>query len=170
MALNREYFDSLNLEVVKKKYYNANKVEAVLQDIRQQAAAMAAENEQLKAQFEELSGQKAEIGNAVLSAQTVYKTTVARAKAQAQSIIDGATAKRDAIIGDAAAQQDYAVKHVSDCYRKVKEQYEACIDEINNNWQDYLCGLTMDGDCPVPDIGKKVDAIAQELFFFDNEE
>ena len=170
MALNREYFDSLNLEVVKKKYYNANKVEAILQDIRTQAEALRVENEGLKAQLEALNSQKAEIGSAVLSAQTVYKTTLSRAKLQAKDIIDEANAKRDAIIDGAVKQQEYVVKHVGDCYRKVREQYEACIDEVNKNWQEYLCGLTMEGDSPVPDIDKKVDAIAHELFFFDNEE
>ncbi len=30
MALDQKYFDDINIDVVKKKYYNANKVNAVL--------------------------------------------------------------------------------------------------------------------------------------------
>ena len=29
MALDKEFFDSVNIDVVKKKYYNANKVNAL---------------------------------------------------------------------------------------------------------------------------------------------
>ena len=37
MALDAEYFDSIYIEVVKKKYYDAGKVQAVFADIREQA-------------------------------------------------------------------------------------------------------------------------------------
>ena len=29
MALDKEYFDAINIDIVKKKYYNANKVNAL---------------------------------------------------------------------------------------------------------------------------------------------
>ena len=32
MALDQAYFDAINIDLVKKKYYNANKVEAVLEE------------------------------------------------------------------------------------------------------------------------------------------
>ena len=47
MALNKEYFDSIHIDVVKKKYYNANKVEAVFSDIKKQALAMYEENKSM---------------------------------------------------------------------------------------------------------------------------
>ena len=40
MALDKEFFDSVNIDVVKKKYYNANKVNALLGNIQQQAETM----------------------------------------------------------------------------------------------------------------------------------
>ena len=40
MALDKEFFDSVNIDVVKKKYYNANKVNALLGNIQQQAEPM----------------------------------------------------------------------------------------------------------------------------------
>ena len=43
MALDKEYFDAISIDLVKKKYYNANKVNAVLDDIRAQALAMTEE-------------------------------------------------------------------------------------------------------------------------------
>ena len=44
MALDQKYFDDINIDVVKKKYYNANKVNAVLEDIREQALRLEEEN------------------------------------------------------------------------------------------------------------------------------
>lgn len=43
MALDKEFFDSVNIDVVKKKYYNANKVNALLGNIQQQAETMGQE-------------------------------------------------------------------------------------------------------------------------------
>mgnify|MGYP000030783089 CR=1 FL=1 len=48
MALNQEYFDAISIDVVKKKYYNANKVNALLQDIREQAIHLEEENRSLR--------------------------------------------------------------------------------------------------------------------------
>ena len=48
MALDQAYFDSIHIDVVKRKYYNANKVEAVFDDIRKQAQALQDENEALR--------------------------------------------------------------------------------------------------------------------------
>ena len=42
MALDAAYFDSIYIEVVKKKYYEAAKVQKVFRDIRRQAEADAA--------------------------------------------------------------------------------------------------------------------------------
>ena len=48
MALDQDYFDLIHIEVVKKKYYNANKVEAVFADIRRQAQELTEENAALR--------------------------------------------------------------------------------------------------------------------------
>ena len=69
MALDKEFFDSVNIDVVKKKYYNANKVNALLGNIQQQAETMGQENELLRTQLEALNGQKSEIGDTLLSAR-----------------------------------------------------------------------------------------------------
>ena len=37
MALDKEFFESVNIDVVKKKYYNANKVNTLLGSIQEQA-------------------------------------------------------------------------------------------------------------------------------------
>lgn len=167
MALNKDYFDAIHIDVVKKKYYNANKVEAVFHDIRIQAEALTAENEQLRAQLEQFNGRKAEIGEAVLSAQTIYRDIVSKANARAEEIIAAAEQERQDIIAETQRQQEYAVARVEKCYARMKEQHMACIDAINSEWQDFLCGLYPEDEEPgaeLPsDLSDKVSAIAAQL-------
>lgn len=171
MALDKEYFDSIHIDVVKKKYYNANKVEAVFSDIRARAEALSAENERLRAQLDLLNGKKAEIGEAVLSAQVIYRDIISKANARADEIIAEAELTRKDIVSETLRQQEYAVARVEKCYARMKEQHMACIEAINAEWQDFLCGLfPEDGEeAAVPeDLSDKVGAIARELFDIEN--
>ena len=172
MALNREYFDAIHIEVVKKKYYNANKVEAVFNDIREQAVAMYEENLAMKAQLEAFKNCKVEISEAVLAAQTLQKEIVEKANIRAAEIIEDAEAKRDSIMEESLRLQEYAVNRVHDCYARIKEQHMAGIEALNAEWQNFLCGLypqeevaekTVDDGVPA-DLSEKVGAIAKELF------
>lgn len=167
MALNKEYFDAIHIDVVKKKYYNANKVEAVFRDIRTQAEALTAENEELRAQLEQLNGKKAEIGEAVISAQNIYRGIVGKANARADEIIASAREERRAIIQESHRQQEYAVAKVEKCYARMKEQHMAAIEAINAEWQEFLCGLFPEDEEPIPavpaDLSDKLGAIAKQL-------
>ena len=101
MALDKEFFDSVNIDVVKKKYYNANKVNALLGNIQQQAETMGQENELLRTQLEALNGQKSEIGDTLLSARALAKKIEDQARAQAEETIRQAQEKADAIVREA---------------------------------------------------------------------
>ena len=87
MALDQAYFDAIHIDVVKKKYYNAGKVEAVLEDIRRQALLMNRENELLAGQLNALHGQKAEISDTLLSAKSIAQQIIADAQSQADKIL-----------------------------------------------------------------------------------
>ena len=180
MALDKEYFDSIHIDVVKKKYYNANKVEVVFQDIRRQAEALNEENEQMRAQLEALNDKTLEIGDAVLTGQAVYKKLVNKARERAEQIIAEAEQQKAEIIKDAMEQQEYAVKRVQNCYTKIQEQHSAFMDAINSEWQDFLCGLYAEdeefdmlppkdsGGISQKDIESKVGDIAKALFSCDD--
>lgn len=171
MALDQVYFDSIHIDVVKKKYYNANKVEAVLQDIRRQALAMSEENALLRRQLEALNGQKNEIGDALLSAKTISQQMIMDAQERADEIIAQADERSEEILAEAQRRQDYAVERVEACYSRMKEQHMACIEAINAEWQEFLCDLFPEEEPPAPeDLSQKVDAIAKELFSMDSEE
>ena len=172
MALNREYFEAIHIDVVKKKYYNANKVEAVFSDIKEQALAMYEENRSMKEQLSSINDSKHEIVDAVLSAKAVCREMLEKARAEAAEIVAEAERKRDAIMEESMRQQEYAVNQVHACYARIKEQHMAGIEALNAEWQNFLCGLypqeevaekTVDDGVPA-DLSEKVGAIAKELF------
>ena len=172
MALDQAYFDAIHIDVVKKKYYNANKVNAVFEDIRQQAEALNAENEALRRQLGALNDKKFEIGDAVLSAQTVYREVVAKANERAAQILADAERSRKEILEKSLRQQEYAVHRVQACYDRMRQQHMSCIEAINAEWQDFLCGLLPEEEePPLPtDVTEKVGAIANELFAIGQDE
>jgi len=173
MALNKEYFDAIHIDVVKKKYYNANKVEALLADIRTQAEALVKENQQLREQVELFSGQKAEIGDAILSAKTIAQHMILQAREQADGIVAQAQKKSGEILAEAISQQEYAAKQMSECFERVKKLQQDSIEALNSEWQSFLCGLYPEDDEPAPmpekedfipgDIGATLGAIARDI-------
>ncbi len=195
MALDKEFFDSVNIDVVKKKYYNANKVNALLENIQRQAETMGQENELLRTQLEALNGQKTEIGDTLLSARALAKKIEDQARAQAEETIRQAQEKADALVREAEHksqelteslpdQQEYAAKCVENCLNKLKKQHVEAIEMLNNEWQDFLCGLMPEEHTDVaetetesepadtqaqentedmPELQERVNTIAKEL-------
>ena len=180
MALDNKYFDSIHIDLVKRKYHYANEVEAVLQDIRRQAAALHVENETLRtrlsalteeneamrAKLGALNDQKVEIGGAVLSAQAIYREVLAKANQRAEEIVAAAERRRQEIIEETWRRQEHTVQYVESCYSRLKQQHLASIEALNAEWQDFLCGLLTEDEelFPAPnDLEQKVGAIAQEL-------
>lgn len=141
MALDSNFFDSINIDVVKKKYYNANKVNALLEDIRTQAEALTAENADMRRQLDVLSGQKENISDAILSARAISQHIIDDAKAQAESIVSDARAKSEQLIQEGMDMQESAVERVRRCYDSMKQQHEQSIAAIEADWQEFLCGL-----------------------------
>ena len=47
MAITTEYLDSIRFEIAKQKYYNANKVNAKMEEIKSAVAELITENELL---------------------------------------------------------------------------------------------------------------------------
>ena len=167
MALDKEYFDAIHIDIVKKKYYNANKVEAVFEDIRRQAAALTEENERLRQELNARSGHREELRESVISAQAIYQRIIEKAQQRADAILSKARRESEEIRRSNEAQQDLAVKQVEACLSRVRQLQEAAIEEINTQWQNFLIGLypeeESDSDKVPADLSDKVDSIAREL-------
>ena len=170
MALNKEYFEGIHIDVVKKKYYNANKVEAVFADIRRQAEELNAENQRLRSRLEGLSGQKEALGDTILFAQEIYQEIIERANQEADQILAEARQESEQMRKDASRQQEQAAYQMERCLSKVRQLQQDAIDTINAEWQAFLCGLYPEVKMPArreeeppADLARKVDAIAREM-------
>lgn len=134
MALDREILSSLGLEIAKKKYYNASKVESVIEDMRRHAAAQDEENAALRARLEVLSYGKEEIGDAILSAKTIAQQLLAEAQEEADKLLSGAREEADRLLSKAKSE---AGRLVSDA----REEAERLVTEAEEQRAARL------GDC-----------------------
>lgn len=143
MALDQEYFDSISIDVAKKKYYNVNKVNAVLDDIRVQAAALMAENASLREQLHSMNSKKAEIGDTLMSAQALARRIIAEANERADAILADAEAQRQALSARRDTAQECAARNFEQCVDALKQEHMKCIDMLNSRLQDFLCELNL---------------------------
>ena len=166
MALDQEYFDSIEIEVVRKKYYNANKVEAVFADIRRQAEELNRENEALRRELDKQRSRKTELSQAAISARDIYRRMIDKARAESEEMLAQAREESEAIRAAALQQQEDCARQVGACLGRVRRAQEEAIEGLSREWQRFLCGLYPE-DRPeqqIPaDLSDKVDAIAREL-------
>lgn len=162
MALDQEFFDSIQIDVVKKKYYNANKVNALLADICAQAQALEQENQALRTQVGTLSQRKDEIGDTLLTAQAAARDIVAKAKVQAGRILADAQRQREELLSGAADQQEYAAACVERTFDKLKRQQMENIEVLNGLWQEFLCGLATEPEEPTEEEPQEAQAAQPE--------
>lgn len=163
MALDQDFFDSIQLEIAKKKYYNAGKVDAVIQSIREQARQVTEENAALREELSALTRQKKEIGDALLSAKTISREIILDAQQQADELLRQARAEKEAAEEEHRRREELSVQRVQETLSHMKEYHEACIASLNREWQSFLCSLDEESTPPA-DLSDKVDAIAREMF------
>ena len=196
MALDAAYFDSIYIEVVKRKYYDAAKVQAVFEDIRRRAEELNEENARLRRELEQHNERRVELGDALLSAQSVYQDVVDKARVRADAITAEAEKRSQALMAEtrreseqilarSRKQEENAARRVEAAFDRMKQLHLASVDALNAQWQAFLCSL--DGEeepepvreepCPAEpepeelpaDLEEKVGAIAQELFAMEQE-
>ena len=157
MALDAEYFDSIYIEVVKRKYYEASKVQAVFEDIRRQAEALNAENERLRREQAEVTDRKVELGEVLLNAQTIYQEIVGRANEKAAAITDEAQRRGEEILEEARRQsqqllqrsrnqEEVAARRVEEAFDRMKQLHQQSIEALNAQWQEFLRSLDPETD------------------------
>ncbi len=72
-----------------------------------------------------------------------------------------------------AGDQEHAVRCVEACFEKLRRQHLDAIDQINAQWQEFLCGLYTGEETEeeVPgDLSERVSAIAEAMDALDNGE
>lgn len=185
MALDQAYFDAIHIDLVKKKYYNANKVEAVLEDIRRQASLLNRENELLGRRLYTLSGQKDEISEALLSAKTIAQQIISDAQDQAEKILAEAKCRSREMTAEAERES----REMTAEAEALRQQLPRRLDELERHLREEMLGFTADlcGELrsfsalpeeeeepevePLPDdLGERVDAIARQIRAIEDEE
>ncbi|MDO4816753.1 MAG: hypothetical protein Q4A83_09210 [Bacillota bacterium] len=104
MSITIEELDSLEFEIVKQKYYNANKVNAKLDELKAGVRELIEENQSLKNSIAESEKLAAASDAMINSAQQVADAKISEAEAKADEIIRAAQEKAQGIITGAALQ------------------------------------------------------------------
>ena len=102
MSITIEELDNLGFEIVKQKYYNANKVNAKMEELKAAVRELIEENAKLKAAAVEESAEVSAAGEELVkSAHKVADMTIREAEAKAERIVGAAQTEAKRILDEA---------------------------------------------------------------------
>ena len=130
MAITTEYLDSISFEIAKQKYYNANKVNAKMEEIKAAVAELIAENEQLRAELAEIGSTKEKIAELMISTQATAEEMLNKAGAEAEQILAEARRQAESLTAEKRFNEQAASLGLS------PRQIEA-IDKLNKQLDDF---------------------------------
>ena len=129
MALNKAFFDAISIDVAKKKYYNVNKVDAVLEEIRREAEAMNEENARLRQEVERMTAEKVSVSDAIISARELARQIISEATAQADETVRSADARAEELLREAQEKAESGNREAEKLLADAKAQAEKMIRE-----------------------------------------
>lgn len=138
------YLDSIQIDVVKRKYYNANKVNAVFEEIRSLAEELVDENERLQMQLQEKEDleKKEQAERASLKeVQETYRELLAKAHVRAEAIVSDAEDYRTAMEKLAEQRCSYAARQLESVMSTLRRREEQNIEYLNSQMQTFLAEL-----------------------------
>lgn len=131
MAITKEFLDGIAFDTVKQKYYNANKVNACLDELIAGARELLEENERLKSANAEVEAARAEIGDTLLSAKQIAAAIVREANEEAQRVLDDANEEANRLLISAEEQRCMTKSPLSESQLKAIEAFNAQLDALN---------------------------------------
>ena len=138
MSLTKEYFDSIQIDLVKRKYYNANKVHAVFDDIQRQAQELIEENEALRAMLAEREDDTSKTSRDVEKLQQVYRETMERARTRSDALIRETEDSLRRQQTEAQKSKDMASRLLVEAVSMLKQREEENTDFLNRQLQKYI--------------------------------
>ena len=179
MALSREYLESLGLEIAKRKYYNAARVESVIEELSRRSAALEEENVSLRKRIDSMSYSREEICEAILSAKTIAQHLVAEAREEADGILAGAREEAARTLAEAEERhrvlfaecdglEQKTIRNMENCYLQIREQGLSSVKLLDEEWRRFLCsfgeGAAQKADPALPeDLAERLGAIAESF-------
>lgn len=160
-----DYLDSVSIDVVKRKYYNANKVNAVFEELRARAAALEEENVRLRAELEEAGREERLSQEALASLQSAYREALHSAHLRADGMLASAEEKSGALLKRAERRSELAARQVEECLNAVRVRQEQNVEFLNESLRRFLTELYEEDDAqggrPQSDSPGRANAQAQ---------
>lgn len=143
-----EYLDSVSIDVVKRKYYNANKVNAVFEEIRRMAEALTEENMRLNNEAATVSARQQQALKELDSLMNAYREALQAAHSRADKMLSDASEESAVMLKNAESRSELAAKQVEECLNAIRVREEQNIEFINARMQRFLSSLYEQEELP----------------------
>lgn len=131
MSVTMEFFDGITFDIAKQKYYNANKVDARMEEIKAAFAELIEENNELRRQINDVGLSKERVAELIMGAQAKADEMIKDANAKAEEIINKAKLDADGIVVSRKAS-DGGEKMLG-----LTQNQLAAIDKLNKQLDDF---------------------------------
>ena len=131
MSVTMEFFDGITFDIAKQKYYNANKVDARMEEIKAAFAELIEENNELRRQINDVGLSKERVAELIMGAQAKADEMIKDANAKAEEIIFKAKLDADGIVVSRKAS-DGGEKTLG-----LTQNQLAAIDKLNKQLDDF---------------------------------
>ena len=131
MSVTMEFFDGITFDIAKQKYYNANKVDARMEEIKAAFAELIEENNELRRQINDVGLSKERVAELIMCAQAKADEMIKDANAKAEEIISKAKLDADGIVVSRKAS-DGGEKTLG-----LTQNQLAAIDKLNKQLDDF---------------------------------
>ena len=131
MSVTMEFFDGITFDIAKQKYYNANKVDARMEEIKAEFAELIEENNELRRQINDVGLSKERVAELIMGAQAKADEMIKDANAKAEEIINKAKLDADGIVVSRKAS-DGGEKTLG-----LTQNQLAAIDKLNKQLDDF---------------------------------
>lgn len=131
MSVTMEFFDGITFDIAKQKYYNANKVDARMEEIKAAFAELIEENNELRRQINDVGLSKERVAELIMGAQAKADEMIKDANAKAEEIINKAKLDADGIVVSRKAS-DGGEKTLG-----LTQKQLAAIDKLNKQLDDF---------------------------------
>ena len=131
MSVTMEFFDGITFDIAKQKYYNANKVDARMEEIKAAFAELIEENNELRRQINDVGLSKERVAELIMGAQAKADEMIKDANAKAEEIISKAKLDADGIVVSRKASDG------GDKTLGLTQNQLAAIDKLNKQLDDF---------------------------------
>ena len=132
------YLDAIQIDVVKRKYYNANKVNMVFDEIRVMAENLVEENERLRSLLENQEEQNREDKQSLKEVQDTYRELLSKAHVRAEKIVSDAREYSAAMEKLAEQRCNYAARQMETCLNMLRRREEQNLEYLNSQMQKFM--------------------------------